>query len=396
MKSDKLWTKDFILALITSFFMAMVFFIAFTTFAGYALFTYEVNESLAGLTASIFVFGAACGRLYSGKNLELIGRRKMLIISGFVFVIAGVAYSFAPNLPTFLIIRIIHGMAYGAFNTTIMAIVTNIIPVSRRGEGLGYFSLGFVVAIAIGPAIGMPFIEAFSYDGLLILIPGLAVLALIMAFTIKIEKPEFTEDEMASLRKKTSFFDMFEKKAIPAGCVIVLLSMCFTSITSFLATYSVVELDLPKAASFFFIVNGVAILIVRPVAGRLFDTKGDNFVMYPSIIFFSASVFLLSFATTNFHLVLVAILMALGYGNVLIMGQTIAINASPPQNVGKAIATYFVFCDLGQGTGPMLYGLIATHDSFRTMYFVGGFVVAFTFFIYYILHGRKAKRKNAA
>jgi MFS family permease len=387
---QKIWTKDFIIATVSGLFSSMVFYITMTTFAGYAVTTYGVNESMAGLVAGVFVVGSAFGRLFSGRYVELIGRRRLILFGAIFFFIIGLAYLIPAGLVAFLIIRFFHGATFGIFHNSLVTVVTGIIPVTKRGEGMGYFSLNFVVATAFGPFIGLFFIHAFSYKALFIVCSAIALLSLIMILFMKIEKPKFTEEQTVNLKAKHSFTDMFEKKALPISVMIIISSMCYTGVTAFLDSYTA-ALDLLTAAQIFFIVYGAVIIIVRPLAGKLLDKKGDNIVMFPTLVFFATSLLVIGLATNVFLLIVAAVLMAFGYGNILTVGQVIAANAVPHHRIGTATSTYFIFNDLGQGLGPLLMGLIATGRGFSVMYLYEAGIVAGSIALYYILHGRFAK-----
>jgi MFS family permease len=386
---EKIWTKDFIIGTVSGLFSSMVFYITMTTFAGYAVTTYGVNESMAGLVAGVFVVGSAFGRLFSGRYVELIGRRKLILFGAILFFIIGLAYLIPSGLVAFLIIRFLHGSTFGTFHNSLVAVVTGIIPVTKRGEGMGYFSLNFVVATAFGPFIGLFFIHNFSYQALFIVCSAIALLSLIMILFMKIERPQFTEEQLANLKEKRSFSAMFEKKALPISVMIIISSMCYTGVTAFLDSYTV-ELNLLTAAQIFFIVYGAVIIIVRPLAGKLLDKKGDNIVMFPTLAFFAVSLLVIGLAGNVPLLIVAAILMALGYGNILTVGQVIAANAVPHHRIGTATSTYFIFNDLGQGLGPLLMGLIATGKGFSVMYLYEAGIVTISIALYYILHGRYA------
>ncbi|MDR0863767.1 MAG: MFS transporter, partial [Candidatus Symbiothrix sp.] len=285
-QSQRIWTKDFIIATVSGLFSSMVFYITMTTFAGYAVATYGVNESMAGLVAGVFVVGSAFGRLFSGRYVELIGRRRLILFGAIFFFIIGLAYLIPSGLVTFLIIRFFHGSTFGIFHNALVTVVTGIIPHAKRGEGMGYFSLNFVVATAFGPFIGLFFIHNFSYAALFIVCSAIALLAVVLLPFMKIQAPEFTEEQLANLKAKHHIKDMFEKKALPIGVMIIISSMCYTGVTAFLDSYTL-ELNLLTAAQIFFIVYGAVIIIVRPLAGKLLDKKGDNIVMMPTLAFFA-------------------------------------------------------------------------------------------------------------
>ena len=72
--------------------------------------------------------------------------------------------------------------------------------------------------------------------------------------------------------------DFFEIKAVPIFIIIAIMGFAYSGILSFMTAYAK-EIDLMEAASFFFIVYAVFILISRPFTGRLLDKKGDNTVI---------------------------------------------------------------------------------------------------------------------
>ncbi|WP_220085822.1 MFS transporter, partial [Burkholderia multivorans] len=93
--------------------------------------------------------------ILTGKYLDFIGRRTLLVISMAVFVLASLAYIAADSLVLLIVIRLIHGVAFGAGNTAIMTAIQSIIPASRRGEGTGYFGTATTVSTALGPYLGV-------------------------------------------------------------------------------------------------------------------------------------------------------------------------------------------------------------------------------------------------
>src|SRR5690625_5443386 len=73
--------------------------------------------------------------------------------------------------------------------------------------------------------------------------------------------------------------NFFESKAFPISIIGAFMGLGYASILSFISSYAV-EINLVDIASFFFIFYAVSTLVSRPFAGRWFDTKGENFVMY--------------------------------------------------------------------------------------------------------------------
>src|SRR5690606_5298439 len=132
--SQKLWSKDFIILMCTSFFVSLTFYLLVTTMAAYAIERFQASESSAGLASSIFVLAAVFSRLLSGKYMDVIGRRKVLLGSLLVFLLAAVLYFPISNLYLLLAVRFLHGAAFGSSTTVMMTAAMSLIPDSRRGE----------------------------------------------------------------------------------------------------------------------------------------------------------------------------------------------------------------------------------------------------------------------
>ena len=154
------------------------------------------------------------------------------------------------------------------------------------------------------------------------------------------------------------------------------------------------EIDLMEAASFFFIVYAVFILISRPFTGRLLDKKGDNTVIYPSLILFVIGLVALSQASHGYTLLLAGALIGLGYGTLNSCCQAIAVKGSPPHRVGLATSTFYVFMDSGVGMGPFLLGFVIPIIGFRGLYLSLAVVVFVSILLYYVLHGKKKHTEN--
>jgi MFS family permease len=395
MPTQKLWTRDFVIATASGLFTSMVFYITMTTFAGYAVSTYQANESIAGLTAGVFVIGGALGRLVAARYVELVGRRKMLLISSLLFAVFGLGYLVSAELMFFLCVRLLHGAAFGVLHTALVTVVAGIIPPKRLGEGMGYFSLNFVLATALGPLVGLFIVHQFSYQMLFVVCFAFALCTFFLILWMKVAPPELTEEQMASFRAKHSFADLFAKKALPISGILAIMGLCYTGVTAFIDSYTI-ELGLASYTSIFFIVYAGLVLLVRPLAGKLLDRRGDNIVMLPTIAFFAIGLLVLGLANSEASIIFAALFMALGYGNFLTAGQVIAANSVPPHKISTATSTFFILSELGQGFGPLVMGLIATASNFATMYLVEAGIVTASILLYYVLHGAHQKSSAAA
>ena len=155
MTDQRLWTRTFIIGIVVNLFMATVFYLLMTTMAMYAVDRFAVSETGAGLASSSFIIGAVVGRLLAGKFLDMVGRRRMLVASMAVFVLAGAAYIPIEGFALLICLRLVHGFAFGMGNTSLVASIQSVIPPWRRAEGNGYFGTATTLATAVGPLLGV-------------------------------------------------------------------------------------------------------------------------------------------------------------------------------------------------------------------------------------------------
>ncbi|MDR1297324.1 MAG: MFS transporter [Deltaproteobacteria bacterium] len=394
MEDGKIWTKNFVLTTVVGFFSALVFYMSLTTLAVYAILGYGATESVSGMAASVFLLGSVFGRAFCGRYLELMGRRRTVLGGGLGFAAVSSLFLLPLGLPAFVVLRLVHGLVFGLLQNVLQTVVIQFIPKKRLGEGLSYFSLNFISAAGIGPFVALPVVGRFSYGTFFQLLTVLSVIPLVLSFFIDVKEPAFTKEEKKSFRAPFKLSDVVDAGALPMAAMAVFVGACYTSETTFLEAYAR-ELGLLGWAGSFFIVLALVVIAVRPLAGKILDRRGENMVMYPSFLCFIISLVALSLAGSGPLLLVSAVFLALGFGNVLIMGQTVAVKSVPPHRTAKANATYFCFSDLGYGLGPILFGLIAAERGFPAMYLAGALVMAGTAVLYHLVHGRGARSQKA-
>lgn len=214
------------------------------------------------------------------------------------------------------------------------------------------------------------------------------------AFFLKVPEAEFTKEELKQLKglRPDCFF---ESKAVPISIVSLSIGLVFSSVLGFLNTYTD-EINLSEAGSVFFIVYAVSILASRPLTGKWFDQRGENFIMYPSFVLFSVGLIFLSQAHQSFFLLLAGVLIGFGYGTFLSGAQAIAVRVSPGHRKGLATSTFFSFLDGGIGIGPFLLGFFIPAAGFRTLYLAMAVSAFACGVLYFYLHGKKANREALA
>ncbi len=392
MDRPKLWTKDFIIDAAVNLIVYLVYYFLMVTIALYAANNLNATPSEAGLASGIFIIGALVARVFTGKIIERAGRKKVLYIGLLIFLITTFLYFGVNSMALLLVVRLLHGVGFGISGTATGTIAASIIPVKRHGEGISYYAMSATLASAIGPFLGMVMNGHGDFNAILIMsIVSLSICLIAVAF-LKVPEVKFTQEQLKKM-KGMKLNNFFESKAIPISIVSVLIGLTFSSILGFLNTYTI-EINLSDAGSIFFIIYAAAILVSRPLTGKWFDQKGENFVMYPSFVLFCIGLIILSQAHQGFSLLLAGVLVGFGYGTFLSGAQAIAVRVSPGHRMGLATSTFFSFLDGGIGIGPFLLGFVIPIFGFRSMYLLMAVSALICGILYFYLHGKQSKRER--
>ncbi len=389
-QKPKLWTKDFLMVSMSNFLLFISFYILMVTLAVYSIDKFHATQSEAGLASSIFVLGAVIVRPMAGKIIERVGKKRLLLVGLSLFLIMMLLYFPINSLPLLLLIRFLHGFAFGIATTATGTIAADIIPMSRRGEGMGYFATSVNLAMAVGPFIGLFISQNFNHSVIFVVTTFFSVIAIIATLFLHIPKVD-TETKPMQTNKGFHPSDYFEKSTIPIAILVAIFGFAYSSILSFLSTYAE-EIDLTDAASFFFVMYAVFLLITRPFTGKWYDLKGENKIIYPSIFLFGLGIIILSQAQQGMTLLIAGAVIGIGFGTFQSSAQTVAVNLAPRNRIGLATSTFFVFYDFGIGVGPFLLGFILPFIGFRSLYMSMAVIVFLGMILYYLVHGKKASK----
>lgn len=389
---EKIWTKDFIIISAASFFLAMIFYLLMVTMASYAIETFDASTGQAGLVSGVFIIGVLVGRLYIGRKLVAFNTRKVLVIGLGLFVASILLYFIQYGISFLLFSRFLHGLSFGIATTVMSTIIAVILPNSRRGEGIGYYSMSITLATAIGPFIGVMMTKYATYFGIFLLCFILGLFSLVIIFMSKLPS---LKQEHESQAHKLSLDQFVEPKAFPIAIIIIGVSCCYASILAFINLYAA-EINLVEATSFFFLVYAIAILVSRPITGKIVDAKGANYVMYPCIILLAMGLVLVSMAQNSFMLLSAAVLIGIGFGNIQSTAQVIAMKMTTPERMGLATSTYYIAMDAAMGFGPSVLGAIIPLLGYQNMYVSLAVLALSMIIVYYFVYGRKEKAMNIA
>ncbi|MFT4415846.1 MFS transporter [Fredinandcohnia humi] len=393
MGKQKLWTRNFINISLSNFFVFITFYYLLVSLPLYTISDLGGNELEAGLMVTVFLLSAIIIRPFAGQWLNTIGKRKTFLLSLVIFMISSLLYFFPTTSYSVLLLRLFHGIGFGMATTAAGGIVADLIPDSRKGEGMGYFIMSNNLAMVIGPFLALTVMNQYGMDAVFLLSAICGIIAFITGYFIKIptaniQKP--ATEVRSENKQKLSLHNLFEVPALRISIVGGLFGFIYSSILSFVSVYAQ-EIGLIEASSFFFVVYAAVLLISRPFTGKWFDMYGPNVIIYPSIILFAIGMLLLGITNSSILFLLAAALIGLGWGTLFPSFQTIAIQAASPSRRGTATATFLSIFDTGVGIGSSVVGMIGAKIGFSSFYFYSSFYVLFGILFYYFIHDKIVK-----
>lgn len=386
MSKPKLFTKDFLIITFINFFVSINFALLMVIISEYAMVKFNSPPGEAGLLTGMFIFGALAARLFTGMLIGRTGQKKTLYI-GLVLVLATASLYFgADSVVLMLVVRFLHGMAFGIASTSAGTIAARIVARERCGEGIGYFGLSVTVAAAAGPFLSMFISRSGSYSMIFALCAILAAFNLILALFLSVKDVKLTEEQLAET-KGFKLNNYFEPNVITISTVCMVIFFCYSSVISFFSVYAR-EINLVEAASFFYIVFAAVIFLTRPFVGRLFDSKGENLIMYSAILIFIIGMIIFSQTLAGYMFLLAGAVIGLGFGALQSSGQAIAVKSTELHRMGLATSTFYMLADIGMGSGPLIFGLIIPFTGYRGMYLCAAIILAACLLLYYLLYGK--------
>ena len=387
MQRERLFTKDFVLDTAISLCCSLNYFTLLINITGYAMLTFGATSTEAGLAAGIYVIGGLISRVTLGKYVEMVGRKKMLILGLSIALIMSVTYFFVSSMAVLYIVRFLHGTAYGISSTCTNDIIARILPQSRRGEGLGYFLLSVTIATAIGPFLGMGFGQDGNYTAVFTVGLIMYSVALVLALFLKVPEETLTEEQKAEARS----FDLkhlFQFSAVPLAITCMVFYFAYSGVLSFISSYAE-AIDLVDAAMYFYLAVAVGTLISRLTTGKIYDSRGPNIVMFPAYIAFFVGMVAFSQATSAVVLLCAGFVIGYGVSIVYTINQAIVVSKSPARRYGVTTSTFAAIVDLGSGLGPSVMGMILAFAGYREMYLICAFISLVSLVMYWFIHGHR-------
>ncbi|CAM4512399.1 MFS family permease [Paenibacillus endophyticus] len=385
---ETLWTKPFILLILSNLFLFLSLEMLLPTLPMFAA-EKGGTDAQIGLIIGLFTFSAVLLRPFVGMASDKFGKKLLLLVGVAICLIGTASYYAAVTITMMLMLRIVHGVGFGISTTLYGTVASDIIPASRRGEGMGFFGTGNAVAISLGPFLGIWLMEEYGFSALFIV--GACILLLAIVFTAFVKGDTKAERvKVQAAAERTSFMLRFvEPKALMPSLLGLLVGLSLGGVISFITLFG--KETGVQNIGFFFLVLALSEFLIRFVSGRIFDTKGRFWVLFPAAVSCIIGCIILYMTKSTGTLLLAAVFYGAGFGAIFPGLQAWVIDRVEPGRRGVATATFYNAFDIGIGSGAMLLGLVATWSNYATMYLVSS-VFFIVYLAVYFMYERKLKQ----
>ena len=349
-------------------------------------------KDVIGLVLSGYTITALLFRPFSGYFVDSFPRRTVLMACFGAFAIFFAGYLAASTLLLFTIVRTLHGGPFGALTVANSTAAIDVLPSSRRTEGIGYYGLSNNLSMAIAPTIGI-FIYKYtdSFELLFWLALVVACAGWLIDATVK-----FPEKEIVRNKSKLSWDRFFLVRGWLLGLNMVAFGFSFGVLSNYLAIYGKEVMGITGGTGTYFLLCSVGLIISRLQGGkalregRLTHNAGSGMVIslvgYTLFILMPTLSSLFALHTSLFTLIGYygsALLIGLGNGHMWPAFQNMTICVAHNNQRGTANSTILISWDIGMGLGILLGGVIAEYlgydASFWTVVIINAAGVA-TFF----------------
>lgn len=362
-QKDKLWSSNLVFAFIGSFLLFSAFQFLVPVLPLYLIKTFGASKETIGWGISIYILTALLIRPFAGFLVDYFARKPLLLICYAAFTVLFGGYLLAGTFALFILVRALHGFAFGLVTVSNNTIAIDLMPSSRRSEGIGVYGIASNLAMAFGPMISLYLLDKTGNFQLIFLSSLAASLAGLISVSCIRSSPRPT-----LIQRPLSTDRFFLVKGLPGALNTSLFSYAYGMICTYLVLYGSHELGIESGTGTYFLLMSVSLVMVRVLGTRRLNNghikgniSGGMMLLLVGLCFFIFIKHPISFYTS-------ACFIGAAYGLACPAIQTMFLDLGRHDQRGTANSTYLIAWDVGAGAGILLGGQIAEYTSFSTAY----------------------------
>ncbi len=363
---ERLWNANYIKVMLTNFMLYFAFYLLTPLLPLYLSETFGASKDVIGIVLSGYTVAALIVRPFSGYVVDSFSRKKVLMICLSLFFVCFAGYIAAGTILMFAICRTIHGGPFGAVTVANSTCAIDVLPASRRNEGIGLYGMSNNLAMAVAPSVGIYLNKAFgNYMTLFWIALAVALAAVIIAGTVKLPEKEIVKN-----KEKISFDRFFLTRAWLLAINIAMFGFCWGVLSNYLAIYSKETLGITGGTGTYFAILSIGLFTSRLQGskalreGKLTQNAAEGMLL--SLVGFV--IFVAIPHPVAYYLS--AALIGLGNGHLYPAFLNMFVNVARHDQRGTANSSILTGWDLGFGIGCLLGGVVAEHLGYAASFWM--------------------------
>lgn len=320
----------------------------------------------------ISAFSPLAGILFSfpiGLMSDKIGRKKLLLVSAIIFVVAPLLY-LSVSSPMWLIpIRFFHGIATAILGPVSAAMIVKAYETSK-GEKLGLYSSATLVGRALAPMLGGFIISYFATQGAALMqYTYVYVAAFILAipvfiFTVLIQDEAVLGGFVAKDLLIDLKYFLANKRLFSTASVEMATYFAYGALETYLPLY-LTELNVPaREIGLIFSVQILSIALSQPLFGKLADVIDKRKLVLVGILTLGLAIGVLGYFQSVIAAMVIGLVFALGLSFTSVATSSYVAEVTEKDKLGASLGALSAIMDIGQTVGPFVTGIAITYFSY--------------------------------
>ena len=368
---EKLWNSNYIKIWTGNFLIHFSFTLIVPLLPLYLSETFGATKDTIGLVLAGYSVVALMIRPIGGYLVDSFPRKTVLLICNFFFVALFFGYIAAGSLTIFAIFRTLHGAPFGATTVAATTVAIDVLPSSRRSEGIGYYGLSNNLSTALGPVLAIAVLNASDRNFTLLfqLSLLLALAGLILDATIKMpEKQPIRKAGVISLDR------FFLVEGWREAVAISTYSFSYGVISTYVAIYGKESLQINNGTGVFFMLFAVGLIVSRLTGAHALARKQIHRNAAMGVVTAFAGYMLFAAVPHPLAYYSSAFIIGLGNGHMYPAFQNMFIDLAAHDQRGTANSSILTAWDIGVGLGVLCGGVISEFLGYRSAFLAASLV----------------------
>lgn len=361
METDRLLSRQFVLAVMTILGVSMAIGLGLPVLPVYAKSSLDVGSVGVGIAVAAASPTALLAQPLAGRLGDRRGRRILVIAGPLTVAVSVAAYAFADSLSTLVLLRLVTGVGEGLVFVGAATIVNDLAPESRRGEAVSLYSLGVWGGLAVGPVLGELLLDVSGYDAVWLAAAGCSLFAAAAGFVLTETRPE-SIGPVTSVR-------LIHPAALGPGVVLIFSAFGFAGFNAFVALYAR-DLGL-GGAGWVFLLYSLIVVAIRIFGRRIPDRLGAKQASGSALGSLAVGLATIGLWNEPVGLFIGTALFAVGTALAFPALMTLAVNRAEPSERSSVIGTFSACIDVGFALGALSLGGVATVAGYDGVFVAG-------------------------